>query len=67
MTVSTLRQNANPGQIAVNLIGRTVADSKPAGIAHSASIMDGNPQFFTVRNPPPPHTGGIGRNLDITA
>ena len=67
MPVAPLKQNASPGQLAVSLIGRTVADNKPPGIAHSASIKNGNARFFTVRNPPPIRSGGIGKKLDITA
>lgn len=66
MPVAPLQQNASSGQMAVNLIGRTVADNKAPGIAHSASLMNGNKRFFSVRNPPPARSGGIGQKLDVT-
>lgn len=67
MALAALQQNANAGQVAVNLIGRTVANNKGPGIAESASIMNGNSRVFTLRNPPPVHSGGIGLKLDVVA
>ncbi len=53
MAIAPLRQNPNPEQIAVNLIGRTVADNKAPGIAESASVMNATPKFFSAGTPPP--------------
>ena len=67
MAIAPLRQNPNPEQIAVNLIGRTVADNKAPGIAESASVMNGTPKFFSARTPPPVMSSGLGHNLDVRA
>lgn len=67
MSIAPLKQNPTPGQIAVRLIGRTVGDNKPPGVAHSATIMNAVPRPFSVGTPPPIRSSGIGRNLDVTA
>ena len=60
MAIAPLRQNPNPEQIAVNLIGRTVADNKAPGIAESASVMNATPKFVLGRNPAPRHVEWFG-------
>ncbi len=67
MALAPLQQNRSSGQVAVDLIGQTVRDNKAPGIAHSATLMGGNSPVFSVRNPPPIRSGGIGAKLDITA
>ncbi len=67
MAIAPLKQNPNPEQIAVNLIGRTVAQNKGPGIDESASVMNATPKFFSARTPPPVMSSGLGQNLDVRA
>ena len=67
MPMVPVRQNPNPGQVAVQLIGRMVADNKAPGIAHSATIMHNGPKAFSVSAPPSISSSGVGSKLDVTA
>lgn len=67
MPISPVKQNPNPGQVAVQLIGRMVADNKAPGIANSASVMHATSKPFSVSKPPSISSSGVGANLDVRA
>jgi hypothetical protein len=67
MPITPARQNPNPGQVAVQLVGAMVRDNKAPGIAHSASVMHNGPNAFSVGAPPSTPSSGKGGNLDVMA
>ncbi len=67
MPITPVKQNPNPGQVAVQLIGRMVADNKAPGIAHSATVMHSGPHAFSASTPPSISSRGVGGNLDVMA
>jgi len=66
MAIVSIKQNPNPGQVAVQLIGETVRANKAPGIDESASVMN-TPKPFSATRPPSISSSGIGGKLDVTA
>jgi hypothetical protein len=67
MAIVPIKQNPNPGQVAVQLIGDTVRANKGPGIDESATVMNAVPKPFTASRPPSISSSGIGGKLDVTA
>jgi len=66
MAIVPIKQNPNPGQVAIQLIGQMVRDHKAPGIDESASVMRGGPRSFSFGASPSISSIGIGGKVDVT-